>query len=94
MHMDNTSATPLCHMPLVSAIMGLLLWPANKYTDILHQFPQVLTPHFDTSLNKHGVEMHITTTGPPVHSRTRCLDPQKYQLARDEFRRMADLGII
>ena len=93
-HMQNTTATPLCHTPLVSSVMGLSLQPSTRFSDLLQQFPQVLTPQFDTADSRHGIEMHIVTTGPPVHSRPRRLDNNKFQHAREEFRRMEQLGIV
>ena len=43
---------------------------------------------------KHGVELHIPTKAPPVHSRARRLPPDKLRIAKEEFRKLEDLGII
>ena len=37
---------------------------------------------------------HIETTGPAVHGRTRCLAPERLEIARKEFDHMLQLGII
>ena len=43
---------------------------------------------------KHFVTHHIPTTGPPVASRPWRLPPEHLKIARQEFDRMLDLGII
>ena len=40
------------------------------------------------------MEHYITTTGPPIHARPRKLDGEKLAVARAEFKKMEDLGII
>ena len=66
-------------------LSGLSLHPHNEYSDHLHHFPELLTPRFDSSINKHGVEHHIETYGPPVHARARRLNPEKLTAAKAEF---------
>ena len=66
-------------------LSGLSLHPHNEYSDHLHHFPELFTPRFDSSINKHGVEHHIETYGPPVHARARRLNPEKLTAAKAEF---------
>nr|CAB3249677.1 uncharacterized protein zf(cchc)-26 [Phallusia mammillata] len=63
----------------------LVFWPSS---------PGITTPHFSQSLPKDGVQHFIPTNGSPVHSRARCLPPEKLSLAKKEFHNMLQLGII
>ena len=45
-------------------------------------------------MSKHGVEHHIVTSGPPVHSRPRRLTAPKLALAQAEFQQLERAGII
>ena len=47
-----------------------------------------------TSANKHGVEHHIVTHGPPTHARARRLDQEKLAAAKAESLQMEEMGII
>ena len=75
-------------------LAGLSFTPYNEFKDLLDEFPEILIPKFDSTTNKHGVEHHIVTTGPPVHSRPRRLDAEKYAAAKEEFLQMEQMGII
>ena len=66
----------------------------DQYAKLLAEFPDVTTPAFDNPTAKHGVNLFIPTTGPPVHSRARRLPPDKLKIAKEEFRKMEDMGII
>ena len=44
--------------------------------------------------NLHGVEHHLTTTGPPVFARARRLHDEQLAVAKAAFKKMEDLGII
>ena len=78
--------------PLILAGCGL---PSqNEYSNLLQQFPELLTPHFHDSTNKHVVIYHIVTHGPPTHARARRLDQEKLSTAKAEFRHMEELGIV
>ena len=66
----------------------------NPFSD-LAQFPDLTTPTFSRPTTAHGVEHYIPTTGPPLHfTRTRRLSPDKLALAKAEFQKMEDLGIV
>jgi hypothetical protein len=42
-----------------------------------------------------GVEHHIHTgSHPPVFEKFRCLDPEKLQIAKAEFKRLESAGIV
>ncbi|GFO47330.1 retrovirus-related pol polyprotein [Plakobranchus ocellatus] len=67
---------------------------SNKFRKVLQEFPALLQPTFTSTAVKHGVEHHICTTGPPVHSRARHLAPDRLATARKEFIEMERMGII
>ncbi|GFS08955.1 transposon Ty3-G Gag-Pol polyprotein [Elysia marginata] len=75
-------------------LAGLCAHPPNKYADFLQEFPEILTPHFNNPLNKHGVEHHIFTHGPPTHAHARRLDKDKLSAAKAEFLKMEEMGIV
>ena len=67
----------------------------NDLASILNEFPELLVPRFHASdENLHGVEHHLTTTGPPVFGRARRLHDEQLAVAKAEFKKMEDLGII
>ena len=66
----------------------------NEYAKILAEFPGVTTPTFSTATVKHGVQHYIPTEGPPVYAHARRLAPDKLALAKDEFRKMEQMGIV
>ena len=66
----------------------------TTYTRLLAEFPALSIPNFSAAGSKHGVEHFITTQGAPVHSRARRLSPDKFVIARREFKNMEKLGII
>ncbi len=60
----------------------------NDLASILNEFPELLVPHFHASdENLHGVEHHLTPTGPPVFSRACRLHDEQLAVAKAEFRR-------
>ncbi|GFO31281.1 transposon ty3-g Gag-Pol polyprotein [Plakobranchus ocellatus] len=75
-------------------LAGLEFPLPNEISSLLQQFPELLTPHFHHSTNKHGVEHHIVTHGPPTHARARSLDLEKLSAAKSEFLRMEEMGIV
>lgn len=91
--LDNCS-TVLKNTCTDNFVAGLSSAQHNAFSDILKQYPDLLTPHFDSKINKHGVEHHIITSGPPVHARVRRLNPQKCAAAKAEFLAMEQMGIV
>ena len=75
-------------------LAGLGLPHQNWYSGLLQQFPELLTPCFQSSINKHGVEHHIVTHGPPTYARARRLDQEKLSAAKAEFLQMEEMGIV
>ena len=46
---------------------------SNKFRKVLQEFPALLQPTFSSDSVKRGVQHHVCTTGPPVHSWARHL---------------------
>lgn len=66
----------------------------HKYASLLNDFKELTQPRTALEEPKHGVRHTISTKGPPVSSKFRRLDPERYKVARDEFLRMMDLGYV
>ena len=66
----------------------------NPYDSLLANFPEITTPNYMQSSPKHGIQHFIPTKGPPVHARARRLPPDKLAIAKAEFNRMQEMGII
>ena len=70
--------------------------PNDKYSGIITEYADVFKPELrqqHTAKPKHGIFHHIPTTGPPVHSRFRRLNPQKLAAAKSAFNEMESMGI-
>ncbi|XP_037929255.1 uncharacterized protein LOC119663722 [Teleopsis dalmanni] len=67
----------------------------NKYQKLLAKFKDLTSPLTFNSLNttKTTVQHHIYTSGRPVFSRARRLNPSMLQIARQEFEYMLSHGI-
>ena len=77
--------------------LRLALPPRDEFTELLSQFPSILSPNCNANATnnvEHGVEHHIVTSGPPVFQRPRRLPPEKYKVAQQEFQFLLNQGII
>ena len=68
--------------------------PETEFHAILSEFPELLQPYCHHQPVKHNVTHHITTTGPPTRARTRRLPSERLKIARQEFEKMMQQGII
>ena len=75
-------------------LAGLSFHVKDSYSDLVQQFPDILTPRFNTTVNKHDIEHHIITNGPPTHAQARRLDTEKLAAVKQEFLQMEQMGII
>ena len=67
----------------------------NDLVSILNEFPELLVPRFHASdENLHGIEHHLASTGLPVFARARHLHDEQLAVAKAEFKKIEDLGII
>lgn len=93
--MQNLSAIPtkiVCHKSVIS---GIHVISSNIFDQVIGEFPELLVPRFQASdKNKHGIEHHIMTEGPPLHARPRRLDAEKLAVAKAEFESMEKMGIV
>ena len=64
------------------------------YKQMLQKYPEVTRTTTTPRETKHDVVHHIPTRGPPAHCRPRRLPPDKLRIAKEEFRRMRENGII
>ena len=90
---DDFSSTPLT-VANCRLVHGLTQGPGDCYKRLLSKFPSLTKPTFSGPTTKHGVVLHIPTTGPPVRARARRLPPDKLAAAKAEFKKMAEMGII
>ena len=65
---------------------------SNRFRKALQDFPALLQPTFSSTAVKQGVQHHVQTTGPPVHSRARRLAPDKLAAAKKEFTEIEHMG--
>lgn len=66
---------------------------SSVYHDILREYPDITRPAGQHKIPKHNTEHHIRTTpGPPVSSRPRRLDPDRFLVAKKEFTDMLQNG--
>ena len=65
----------------------------DPYYALLDKFPEICTPSFTIKDPVHGVKHHIPTSGNPVQSRARRLDPEKLAVAKAELQKLVDLGV-
>ena len=81
---------PAREMPRISKVGAQM----NRFDKLLQDRPVLTTPAFHKKRPAHGVKLHISTTGPPIHARARRLPPDKLEMAKKEFQLMERLGII
>ena len=77
-----------------STLLTALLDVPPAYRSLLAEYPDIMGSGFSDLQPKHGVEHHIVTTGQPVFTPARRLDPEKYAAAKLEFDKMEKAGIV
>jgi len=91
---DPTCLTTIpLHLTEVPGV-HLIADPPNEYQKLLAKYPSLITPTFSAVQAKHRVRHHIQTTGPPRKARAQRLPPDKLAVAKAEFEKMQQLGII
>ena len=81
---DNTSAPTR---------VNLVDQKDDPYFALLDQYPTLCTPSFERKIPKHGVRHYIPTSGRPVQSRARRLNPEKLAIAKEELEKLCELGV-
>ena len=94
------SMADLATIPMRSArqspsVTGIHMPSVNAADRIITEFLELLIFCFKpTDTNKHGVEHHIITSGPPLHARAHHLDTNKLAVVKAEIAKMEQLRII
>ena len=91
----NSCCTLSAELEMQSVTLsGLTLHTAPEYDRLLLSFPDILVPGFQSSSNKYGVEHHIISQGRSTTSRPRWSPSNKFAVAKHEFHKMEEAGII
>ncbi|GFR78480.1 Pol polyprotein [Elysia marginata] len=91
---DTYLSSP-CYISIVATTeLALIEQESNKLRKVLQDFPALLQPTFSSTAVKHGIQHHVPTTDPPVHSRARQLTPDKLAVTNKEFMEIEQMGII
>ena len=90
--LDSLNGVKLCLSKLPSLRLHTLQ-PRGVSSILTEEFPELLTPTFNTSQAKHGVQHHIVTTGQPTFAKARRLGPDKLEIAMKDFKFLEDAGI-
>ena len=77
-----------------ATVFGLHDPRSNQVEALLDDFPDVLVSKYDSAPPLHGVEHVVPTSGPPVYARARPLAGEKLSVAKAEFQKMLDMGIV
>ena len=78
-----------------SSIVAALSAASTPLRLLLASFPDVMSPAgFKLESANHGVEHIIETSGRPVFAQARRLDIEKFKVAKEEFRKMEEAGIV
>jgi cleavage and polyadenylation specificity factor subunit 1 len=95
--LDADSLCPLsapAAPPARSRLAATLCHVAPAVRNLIASFPSIIGDGSGTPSPKHGVKHSIETTGRPVFSKARRLDPDKLRIAKAEFRALEKAGIV
>ena len=87
------TATPFSSTSSVVAGVNLVRDDLFRIKHILDEFPELTDVSRATTTTKHGVQCHVKTSGPPIHTSPRRLMPKKLDTARKYFQMMCAAGI-
>ena len=71
-------------------------YPSSRYDFVFTEFSAVFRPELRRvpgHVPKHGIFHRIVTSGPPLHSRPRRLNPERLQVAKKYFADMEKMGV-
>jgi len=88
------SLSPISSTPCATPSLCISPVFSDPYQVLLRQFPRITQPTFTAEQPAHGVTHSIHTHGPPVWCRPRRLDQSKLRIAKEEFQRLQQLGIV
>ena len=78
----------------VSPLVAALLPVDPEVRSLLAEFPTIVSASLSHAAPRHGVLHSVETTGRPISSKARRLDPAKRRSAEAEFRKMEAAGIV
>ncbi|XP_015929654.3 uncharacterized protein [Parasteatoda tepidariorum] len=81
--------SPICMTETIS-----IMDKNSKFSELFSSYPNLTKPNLLISDTKHEIRHFIATTGKPVFSKARQLDPKKLKIAKEEFQFMLGNGII
>lgn len=84
----------LCHTAEIANVTNTPKTVPAEFSKLLNEHSSIAKPDFHLPTVRHGVFLHIPTTGPPVSAKPRRLHPDKMKIAKAEFRKMEQMGII
>lgn len=64
-----------------------------NFAHVFAEYPEVSRTIQDCAFTPRAVNHHVITTGPPVSERARRLPPDRLKIAKEEFKRMIELGL-
>ena len=76
-----------------SSVSGVNVVHAAPFARLLAEFPELSDPALANNVSRHGVECFIDTTGPPIKTSPRRLNPDKLATAKQYFDLMCAAGI-
>ncbi len=85
-----SSTTHTFPSPLIAHLQSV----PSAVRDLVASFPTVFSNNLATQHPQHGVQHHITTTGPPVFAHARHLPPDRLAQAKAEFAKMEAAGVV
>ena len=92
---DNGSSVSLSTVARANNATVSVVQAQCTYTAWLEKdYPDLIRPTFKDSAVKHGIELTIPTSGPPVFAKARRLPPDKLAQAKQAFNSMLQAGIV
>ena len=80
------------HVPNIN-LVGPSQPTQDQYYQLLDSYPALSTPSFKPKEVSHGVHHYIPTNCQPIQSKSRPLNPDKLEIAKQEFDKLLELGI-
>ena len=67
---------------------------SNKFQDVLLEFPGLTSQVLKKGNLKHPIRHNIITEGRPIKQKFRRLDPKKLKAAKQEFKKLVEMGVL
>lgn len=83
-----------CFHPTPSPLIAQLHSVPPEVRDLVTAFPTVFSTTISNHQPQHGVQHHISTSGPPIFASARRLPPDRLTTAKAEFDKMEKAGVV